>query len=66
MDDSRKTIAEWRKEKGISREAVAAACGVSVPTEYNFEKHPGKIRVDYCFKIAQLFGVELKQIDFSA
>ena len=66
MEGQKKTISEWRKEKEISREAMAAECGVSVPTTYSWDKHPGRIRIDYCFKIAELLGVELKQIDFSA
>jgi len=64
MEDSQKTISEWRKERGISREALAAACNVSVPTIYNWERNPGMIRIDYCYKIAAELGVELKQIHF--
>ena len=66
MADSKKTIREWCREKGISREALAASCGVSVPTIYSWEKHPGHIRIDYCYKIAEDLGVELREIDFSA
>ena len=66
MAEEVKTIVEWRNEKGISREAMAAACGVSVPTIYSWEKNPGRIRIDYCKKIAELLSVDLRQIDFSA
>ncbi len=64
MENTQKTIAEWRQDKGISREALAAALDVSVPTIYAWEKKPGRIRIDYAYKIARELGVELKQIQF--
>lgn len=64
MAKHQKTIAEWREEKDVSREALAAACGVSVPTIYNWERKPNIIRIDYCYKIAEKLGVDLGQILF--
>jgi transcriptional regulator with XRE-family HTH domain len=58
----KKTIKEWREEKNISREALAAALGVSFGTIANWEKDPGKMSVLKFYKLAHELGVEPDQI----
>lgn len=60
----RRTIAEWMKEKGISKERLAADTGVCVPTVYNWLKKPGRITFEKGKKIADALGVEFSDIIF--
>ena len=58
----KKTIKEWREEKNISREALAAALGVSLGTIVNWEKDPGKMNVLKFFMLAKELGIKPDQI----
>ena len=64
MESQKLTIDEWRRAKGISREALAASCSVSVPTIYNWEKNPRGINIQKAFLIADTFKVSILEIDF--
>lgn len=64
MDSQKLTINEWRTVKGISKEALAAACGVSVQTILNWEKKPGSIRTDKLFVLADALDVDVNEIRF--
>ena len=58
----KKTIREWREEKNVSREALAAALGVSLGTIVNWEKDPGKMNVLKFFMLAKELGIKPDQI----
>ena len=64
MDSQKLTIDEWRRAKGMSREALAAACSVSVPTLYNWERNPKSVNIEKAFLIAEAFKVSILEIDF--
>lgn len=56
------SLEEIRRAKKISQQSLADACGVHVNTYAAWEKNPGKIPVDSAIKIADLFGMSLKEI----
>lgn len=58
----KKTIKEWREEKNISREALAAACDVSYHTIANWEERPGMMSVLKFFQIAKALDVKPEEI----
>ena len=58
----KKTIKEWREEKNISREALAASLDVSFGTIANWEKDPSKMSVFKFFKLANALGIKPDQI----
>lgn len=62
MDSPKMTIKEWRLAKGISKEALAAACGVSVPTIYHWEKKPGSIRTDKLFALVEALDITVNDL----
>ncbi len=58
----KKTIKEWREDKNISREALAATLGVSLATIANWEKKPAMMSVLKFFALAKALGIEPDQI----
>ena len=60
------TIQEWMTAKGISKEALAAACEVSVQTIVNWLKRPGRIMVCKFMTIAQVLDINIMQIRIDA
>ena len=64
MNQKKLTIEEWRKAKGMSREALAAGCEVSVTTIRNWEAKPSTIDIRKAFRIAEVFQVSILDIDF--
>lgn len=64
MVSKKLSIGEWRKAIGMSREALAAACEVSVTTIRNWEENPKSIGIDKAFAIANAFKVSILEIDF--
>lgn len=64
MDSTKLTIKEWREAKGISREALADACKVSVQTIKNWENNPKSIRIDFAFQLAKALDVDIRNIFF--
>ena len=59
----KKTIKEWREERNISREALAAACDVSYHTIANWEERPGMMSVLKFFQIAKALDVKPEEIE---
>lgn len=65
MEEKKKlTIEEWRTAKGISREALAAACEVSVPTIYNWAEKPSSIKINQAIALAEALDVSIFDIVF--
>lgn len=60
------TIQEWMAAKGVSKEALAAACEVSVQTIVNWLKRPGRIMITNVIKIAQVLDINVMQIKIDA
>lgn len=58
------TIQEMMQVKGMSREAVAAACEVTGMTVTNWLKKPASMRIGYALKLAQAFDVPVEAISF--
>lgn len=58
------TLREWRRAKEITQAKLAEAIGVHVNTYLLWEKEPTKIPIGYAFKIANIIGVPIENIDF--
>jgi transcriptional regulator with XRE-family HTH domain len=60
------TIQEWMSAKGVSKEALAAACEVSVQTIMNWLKRPGRIMINKMITIAKVLDINIMQIKIDA
>ena len=60
------TLEEARKQARYSQEAVAGELGISRPTYAKMEKNPDIVTIEDAKKLAQLFGVTVGDIFFSA
>lgn len=58
------TIEEWQKIRGMSREAVADACGVTSLTIRNWQKKPSSMTIGHALRLAEAFDVPITAIDF--
>lgn len=56
------SLEEIRRAKKKSQQELADVCGVHVNTYATWEKNPGKIPIDCAIKIADLFGMSIKEI----
>ncbi|HIW77084.1 MULTISPECIES: helix-turn-helix transcriptional regulator [Gordonibacter] len=59
-----KTIEEIRKNKGISKVAVARHLGVSRPCYSRYENDPSTMRIETAKKVAEFLGVDVQDIFF--
>ena len=61
----KRTLKEWRDERHMTREQLAAASGVSYPTIARLEsRNDAKPGVDVAIKLAQALGVPVESIDW--
>lgn len=56
------TMAEWRRIKKISQDEMAERLGISTMTVRSWEAHPEMIRLGYVPKIAEILGIDAKDI----
>ena len=60
------TLREWRLAKEVSQERMAEHLKIHVGTYINWEKAPGKIPFEKAVEIANILGVSLDDISFTA
>lgn len=58
------TLAEWRRARGKSQEAIANVCGIHVNTYRRWEEDPGEIKYDKAIAIADYLNISLDDILF--
>ncbi len=61
----RNTMQGWRKEKGISIEAIAKWLDVSPEKYQRMEAHPGKLSIERGLEISYFLQVPLDDIIFT-
>lgn len=59
-------VKSWRRAKEISQSEMADKLGVHVGTYQNWEKNPQNISIENAVKIADIFGVSIDDISFTA
>lgn len=63
-EQSKLTVLEWRRAKGISQTEMAKNLGVHINTYRAWESSPSKIKMSDAIKFAKLIGVDLESISF--
>ncbi len=58
----RKTLADWRKERGLTQRKVADLAGTTLATIWNIEHGRNNPTMDTAGKIARALGVMVDQI----
>ena len=59
------SLKQWRLVKEMTIEQMAKACNVSANTYSEWEKNPGKVKVNNALKIAETLGVSVNEIFFN-
>lgn len=59
------SLKQWRLVKEMTIEQMAKACNVSTNTYSEWEKNPGKVKVNNALKIAETLGVSVNEIFFN-
>ena len=63
-DRVRKTVKQWREERGLTQLTVAFRTGLTPSTISNIETGRNQPRVAVAIKIAEVLGVAVEQIDW--
>ncbi|MGZ6376266.1 MAG: helix-turn-helix transcriptional regulator [Ktedonobacterales bacterium] len=61
-DLPKKTLKEWRKERGMTQLELATKIGVTPPTIWNIENGRNRPTFDNVMAIAEILGVQIDQI----
>lgn len=56
----------WRRAKNITQESMAEHLGISVATYIAWEQNPDSIKIGIAYKIAEIFEVDINDIEFRA
>lgn len=56
----------WRRARNVSQKEMAEACNVSIVTYQNWERNPGKIKIDVAIRIADKLQIPLNDIILSS
>lgn len=60
------TLAEWRRCRGISQQAMADALKIHVNTYQKWEYKPERINIKAAEKICDILGVTINDVKFEA
>ena len=61
----KRTVKEWRAEKGITAEDMAQNLNISPKHYQKWEENPGKISIEKGMEIALFLGVPFDNVIFS-
>lgn len=59
------TLKQWRGIREMSQKDISERLGVHINTYQNWEKEPGKIKVEQAQRLAEVFQTPIDAIDFT-